>query len=94
MWLLFGYFPGEQFCSPGFFKVKIFQQDNPFVIPSVCEESLIFTSPVGDTSLLSSMTSVIPNEHEESPTLYQKRFFLLAVVRMTVCCNFFPAAKK
>ena len=64
-----------------FFKVKIFQQDNPFVIPSVCEESL----------------SVIPNPHrrcEESPTLYQKRFFLLAVVRMTVFRNFFPAAKK
>ena len=33
-------------------------------------------------------------EREESPTLYQKRFFLPAVVRMTVFCNFFPAAKK
>ena len=33
-------------------------------------------------------------EREESPTLYQKRFFLLAVVRMTVFRNFFPAAKK
>ena len=33
-------------------------------------------------------------EREESPTLYQKRFFLPAVVRMTVFRNFFPAAKK
>ena len=33
-------------------------------------------------------------ECEESPAFYRLRFFLLAVVRMTSFCNFFPAAKK